>query len=113
MGAFVVPETSLTFRTGDIVYTMQVFGSAQMPSEYPYHDRRIRVTRCGRICLGRRKISLSKVFAGQMVGLREVADDMWLVSFMSYDLGYFDNEVDRVEPTTNPFQSIPEDMVKL
>ena len=65
--------------------------------EYPYHDRTVRVTRCGRICIGRRKISLSRVFAGQMVGLREVADEMWLVSFMSYDLGYFDNEVDRAE----------------
>ena len=81
--------------------------------EYPFHDRTVRVTRCGRLSIGRRKISLSKVFAGQMVGLREVADDMWLVSFMDYDLGYFDNEEDRVEPTTNPFKPIPEDMIKL
>lgn len=80
--------------------------------EYPFHDRTVRVTRCGRLSIGRRKISLSKVFAGQMVGLREVADDMWLVSFMDYDLGYFDNEEDRVEPTT-PFKPIPEDMIKL
>ncbi len=33
--------------------------------EYPFHDRTVRVTRCGRICLGSRKINLSKVFAGQ------------------------------------------------
>ena len=71
--------------------------------EYPYHDRTIRVTRCGRICIGRRKIKLSTVFAGQIVGIREVADEIWLVSFMDYDLGFFDKEKGRVEPALNPF----------
>ena len=81
--------------------------------DYPFHDRVIRVTRCGRICIGRRKISLSKVFAGQFVGIREVADGMWLVSFMGYDLGYFDDEENRVEPTTNPFLPNAQNMDKL
>jgi len=71
--------------------------------QYPYHDRTIRVTRCGRICIGRRKINLSTVFAGQVVGIREVADEIWLVSFMDYDLGFFDKEKGRVEPALNPF----------
>ena len=71
--------------------------------EYPWHDRTIRVTRCGRICIGKRKINFSTVFAGQMVGIREVEDQIWLVSFMDYDLGYFDNERGRVEPGPNPF----------
>ena len=77
----------------------------QPPDEpdYPYHDRTVRVTRCGRICIGRRKINLSQVFAGQILGLREVEDQIWLVSFLDYDLGFFDNKEDRVEPTTNPF----------
>ena len=47
--------------------------------EYPYHDRTIRVTRCGRICIGKRKISFSTVFAGQVVGIREVEDQIWQV----------------------------------
>ena len=34
--------------------------------EYPFHDRTVRVTRCGRICVGKRKINLSTVFAGQL-----------------------------------------------
>ena len=71
--------------------------------EYPFHDRAIRVTRCGRICIGRRKINLSTAFAGQTVGVREVEDQVWLVSFLDYDLGYFDNERGRVEPGPNPF----------
>jgi hypothetical protein len=48
----------------------------------PYHDRTVRVTRCGRICIGKRKINLSQVFAGQWVGIREVDEQIWLVSFM-------------------------------
>ena len=74
--------------------------------EYPYHDRSVHVTQCGRICIGKRKINLSTVFAGQTVGIREVEDKTWLVSFLDYDLGFFDEDVGRVEPATNPF--IPE-----
>lgn len=73
------------------------------PPDYPYHDRTITVTRCGRICIGKRKINLSTVFAGQNVGIREIDDKIWLVSFLNYDLGYFDEEVGRVEPGPNPF----------
>src|SRR5210317_1750860 len=29
--------------------------------EYPLHDRTIKITRCGRICIGNRKINLSTV----------------------------------------------------
>jgi putative transposase len=45
------------------------------------------------------------VFSGQFVGVREVADEVWLVSFMDYDLGFFDNTENRVEPVgENPFE---------
>jgi putative transposase len=71
--------------------------------DYPFHDKTIQVTRCGRICLDGRKINLSAVFAGQIVGIREVADQIWLVSFMQFDLGFFDEDECRVEPIDNPF----------
>jgi opacity protein-like surface antigen len=35
---------------------------------------------------GQAKINLSTVFAGQAVGLKEVEEGIWLVSFMEYDL---------------------------
>ncbi|WP_008292636.1 integrase core domain-containing protein [Congregibacter litoralis] len=74
------------------------------PLEYPFSDRTIQVTQCGRICIGRRKINFSTVFAGQYVGIREIADEIWLVSFMDYDLGFFDQTENRVEPVgQNPF----------
>ena len=61
------------------------------------------VTRCGRICLGYRKINFSQVFAGQAVGIKEVHDDIWLVSFMDYDLGYFDLATQRLGTAAKSF----------
>lgn len=43
------------------------------------------------------------MFAGQLVGVRQETDRIWLVSFMHYDLGYFDDETYRLEPIENPF----------
>jgi putative transposase len=57
----------------------------------------------GRICLEHKKINSSQVFAGQAIGIKEVHDDIWLVSFMDYDLGYFDLETRVLEPLENPF----------
>jgi len=70
---------------------------------YPFHDREILITACGRICLHRKKINLSTVFAGQTVGIKEVDDAVWLVSFMHYDLGYIDLEQRTLQPLDNPF----------
>ena len=72
--------------------------------EYPFHDRTITVTRCGRICFGRQKINLSTVFAGQNVGVKQVSERIWLVTFMDYDLGFFDDEPCRIESAINPFE---------
>lgn len=75
--------------------------------DYPLHDKTITITTCGRICIGRRKINLSSVFAGQKVGIREVEDKIWLVSFMNYDIGFFDEQENRIEPVgQNPFNEI-------
>ena len=73
--------------------------SALPDIDYPLHDKPVVVTRCGRICLGKKKINFSQVFAGQ----QEVREDIWLVSFMDYDLGYFDLETRVLEPLENPF----------
>ena len=71
--------------------------------EYPMHDRTITVTCCGRICIKGLKINLSQVFAGQDVGIKEVSEKIWLVTFMDYDLGYFDEDSKRFEPIDSPF----------
>ncbi len=51
----------------------------------------------------RRKINVSQVFAGQKIGVKQTDDHIWLVTFMDYDLGYFDDETCRLEPIENPF----------
>jgi len=71
--------------------------------EYPGHDWTALITTCGRICYQTRKINVSQVFAGQTVGVKQVDDHIWLVTFMHYDLGYFDDETCRLEPIDNPF----------
>ncbi len=43
------------------------------------------------------------LFAGQNVGIKEVSEIIWLVTFMHYDLAFFDYEVGRVEYAENPF----------
>ncbi|HUL17187.1 MAG TPA: hypothetical protein VLV88_14415 [Terriglobales bacterium] len=70
---------------------------------YPFHDTTIRVTCCGRICLHRKKINISRVFACQSVGLKEVDEGIWLVSFMDQDLGYVELEERTLQPLNNPF----------
>src|SRR5205809_947199 len=72
---------------------------------YPYHDATITVTHCGRLCFRGRKVNLSQVFAGQNVGVTQVSERLWLVTFMQYDLGYFDDETCRLEPIDYPFGS--------
>jgi hypothetical protein len=57
------------------------------------------VTNCGRVCFKNRKVNLSQVFAGQNVGVKQVNDRVWLVTFMQYDLGYFDDETCRLTGT--------------
>jgi len=49
-----------------------------------------------------KKINFSTVFVGQAAGIKEVQDDIWLVSFIDYDLGYFDLEPRVLKPLENP-----------
>jgi hypothetical protein len=71
--------------------------------DYPFHDKAVIVTTCGRIGFNTRKINLSQVFAGQMVGIKQVDERIWLVSFMHYDLGYIDLEQRTLQTLDNPF----------
>ena len=61
------------------------------------------MTACGRICMHRNKINISTVMAGQRLGIKEVDDAIWLVSFMHYDLGYIDLEQRTLQTIDNPF----------
>jgi putative transposase len=100
------PHQALNMKYPGELYTpsVKVYQPPEDP-DYPLHDKTIQVTQCGRICLHGKKISFSRVFAGQLVGIREVDDKIWLVSFLDFDLGYFDEDGCRVEPIDNPFMA--------
>lgn len=99
------PHQGLNMKVPSELYTPSSRQYEGLPDlEYPFHDKTITVTACGRICTDGRKINLSTVFAGQKVGIKQTEDKIWLVSFMQYDLGYFDHETVRLEPLDNPFR---------
>ena len=87
------PHQALGMKVPSEVYTRSPrYYRGLSELTYPFHDWTTRVTYCGRICYRRRKINLSQAFAGQMVGVKQVDEHIWLVSFMDYDLGYFDDQ---------------------
>jgi hypothetical protein len=54
-------------------------------------------------CIGALQINLSRAFAGQKAGVKQVEEKIWLVSFVRYDLRFFDHETCRIESAENPF----------
>jgi transposase InsO family protein len=98
------PHEALDMKRPAEVYRPSVRPYNGLPElGYPFHDRSILVTACGRICLHRKRINISTVLAGQRLGIKEIDEGIWLVSFMHYDLGYFDLEQKTLQPLDNPF----------
>jgi transposase InsO family protein len=98
------PHEALEMKVPGEIYrpsTKRYHGLPQI--DYPFHDRDILVTTCGRICMHRKKINISTVLAGQRLGIKEVDDGIWLTSFMHYDLGYIDLEQRTLQTIDNPF----------
>jgi hypothetical protein len=50
----------------------------------------------------RKRLNISTVPAGQRLGIKEVDDGIWIVSFMHYDLGFIDLEQKPCNPWTTP-----------
>ena len=98
------PHEALDMKCPAELYTASAKPYQGLPEpHYPFHDKTVMVTSCGRLCLYRKKINLTRSLAGQAVGIKEVDDGIWLVSFMEYDLGYIDLEEKTLQPLPNPF----------
>ncbi len=98
------PHEALGMKCPAEIYTASPRAYVGIPEpHYPFHDRTVIVTSCGRLCLYNKKINLSLSLAGQAVGVKEVDSGIWLVSFMDYDLGYVDLEEKTLQPLENPF----------
>jgi len=70
---------------------------------YPGHDKTLIISNCGRVCTRRGKIHVSRAFANQTVGLKEVEDHIWAVRFMDYEIGFFDEGSRKFAPKDDPF----------
>jgi len=98
------PHEAIGMKTPGEFYAPSSRAYEGLPEvQYPFHDKDILVTACGRICMMRKKINISTVLAGQRLGIKEVDDAIWLVSFMHYDLGYIDLEQRTLQTIDNPF----------
>jgi len=98
------PHEALAMKCPAEVYSASPRPYLGLPAlTYPLHDREVLVTACGRICMHRKKINVSTVLAGQRLGIKEVDDGIWIVSFMHYDLGFIDLEQKTLQPLDNPF----------
>ncbi len=98
------PHEALEMKFPAEIYTPSTRKYDGIPEpSYPLHDMTVNITNCGRLCLYRKKINISTSLAGQAVGVKEVDDGVWLVSFMKYDLGYIDLEEKTLQPLENPF----------
>ncbi|MGZ8286867.1 MAG: integrase core domain-containing protein, partial [Allosphingosinicella sp.] len=98
------PHEALAMKVPAQAYAPSQRAYAGLPElDYPLHDRDVTVTCCGRICMHRKKINISTVLAGQRLGIKEVDDGIWLISFIHYDLGYIDLEQRTLQTLDNPF----------
>ena len=70
--------------------------------DYSLHDDTATVTAGGHLRLGRGRAApffyLSRALARELVGLRELDDGRWLISFAHLDLGHYDPKLKRFIP---------------
>jgi len=87
------PHEALAMRTPAAVYTPSPrLYPARLPElRYPMHDDVLQVSKHGYVRLRQRvHIYISTALAYQDIGIRELDDGRWLLSFASLDLGYID-----------------------
>jgi hypothetical protein len=77
------PHEALDMKCPAELYTVSARCYDGMPDlSYPFHDRDVVITACGRLCLHRKRVNISTVLAGQKLGIKEVDEGIWHVSFM-------------------------------
>lgn len=96
------PHEALGMETPNSVYTNseRIFPEALPEPEYPFHDETRIVRPNGQVVMHRRSESfyLAQVFAGETIGLREEDDNIWKISFLNLDLGFYDGRTRKFAP---------------
>lgn len=96
------PHEALGQRTPSTVYqpSLRPYPEALPEPQYPLHDVVRTVSNEGQVHLWGRgqHVYLSSALIGQRVGLRELAPDQWLVTFLTIDLATIDAAKRTVTP---------------
>lgn len=100
------PHQAIKMKCPNDLYrkSSRTFNPIQDPLEYPHHDRTLQVRPNGSITLhGRTRLYIGDPFGGYNVGIKQIDEDIWKVSFMDYDLGFFNYSKPVIQISTNPF----------
>jgi transposase InsO family protein len=83
------PHEALDMKTPSELYVRspRVMPNVVPDPSYPLHDDALRVHRSGRISILRTKVFVGTALGQQLVGIREIDESSWLVSFAGVDLG--------------------------
>jgi transposase InsO family protein len=96
------PHEALDQKTPATVYSPSPRRATAAPLEYPLHDDIRTVHPSGHIRLLRGRkypgVFLSAALATERVGIRELEDGRWLVSFATLDLGWIDSTASFFQP---------------
>ena len=97
------PHEALQMKTPSEIYerSAKVYPCDLASVVYPLHDRVYRVAANGVIwpnCATRRGIFLTRAIAGHNVGLRELSDGRWVITFATIDLGYIEDHTYEPSP---------------
>jgi transposase InsO family protein len=71
--------------------------------EYPGYVRNARVAEVGTITVNKKRIFISEVFGGEVLGIKTVEEGINSVSFMDYEIGFYDSRSYKFTPAQNPF----------
>jgi putative transposase len=98
------PHQALEMKTPSEIYkkSPRVY-SGLTDLTYPGYDQTRLLSSCGKLCFNNLKINISRAFANQPVGLKQLDTGLWQLDFMSNTLGFFDVESRKFSPADDPF----------
>jgi len=99
------PHEALGMKTPAEVHTpsRRKYQGLQDDLVYSLADTIEQVNLSGEVLFKKKRIYISRSFAGYNIGITEQEEDIYLVHFMDYELGFFDLETRKVLSVQNPF----------
>ena len=100
------PHEGLNMRTPSDLYkkSIKLYPEVLEDLSYEECDNEYRVSKCGSIGLpGRRRIFVGTPFKDQILGVKQIDEEIFEIYFMSYKMGFIDDESDKLNPINSAF----------